>query len=128
MRSRQRSRLSSSPQPLSGPTRARVSRQPSRRNVAIALEATAKAAVHLVLIAVGTSAIVRLIPYYRSVQAKLESVEIQVQQTQERVDSLQLDFDRSFDPDRATQVMAEQSHRIDPQRRSVVWKKGNPQP
>ncbi|MBP0028652.1 hypothetical protein PN466_14270 [Roseofilum reptotaenium CS-1145] len=108
--------------------RMRNQRQRSRRRssplaAAIAWETMMKLSVNLVLVVVATGAVMRLIPYHRSVEEKLEIVEIQVQQTQDRVTQLQQDFDRSFDPEQAKQVMAEQSHRIDPQRRSVVWKK-----
>jgi len=106
----------------------RNQRQRSRRRssplaAAIAWETMMKLSVNLVLVAIATGAVMRLIPYHRSVEEKLEIVEIQVQQTQDRVTQLQQDFDRSFDPEQAKQVMAEQSHRIDPQKRSVVWKK-----
>jgi hypothetical protein len=90
---------------------------------AIAWETLMKLSVHLVLSTVGMGAVMRLIPYYQSIEEKLEIVDIQVEQTQDRLTQLQQDFDRSFDPEQAKQVMAEQSHRIDPQRRSVVWKK-----
>jgi len=110
------------------PRRIRNQRQRSRRRssplaAAIAWETMVKLSVNLVLVTVATGAVVRLIPYYQSVQEKLEIVDSQVEQTQDRVTQLQQDFDRSFDPEQAKQVMAEQSHRIAPQRRSVVWKK-----
>lgn len=110
------------------PRRIRNQRQRVRRHSppvagAIAWETLMKLSVNLVLATVGMGAMMRLIPNYQSVEEKLEIVDIQVQQTQDRVTELQQDFDRSFDPEQAKQVMAEQSHRIDPQRRSVVWKK-----
>ncbi len=115
-------------QPTVPSRRRQAPRQWSRSTVAIALEVTTKLGVNLILISLATSAVARLLPYYRSVEEKLDRVEIEVAQTQERVNQLQQDFDRSFDPEQAKEVMAEQSHRIDPQRRSVVWKKGKPAP
>jgi len=103
--------------------RQRIRRRSSPLAAAIAWETMMKLSVNLVLVMVGAGAVMRLIPYYQSVEEKLEIVEIKVEQTQDRVNQLQQDFDRSFDPEQAKQVMAEQSHRIDPQRRSVVWKK-----
>lgn len=103
--------------------RVRSRRRSSPLAAAIAWETMIKLSVNLVLVAIATGAVMRLMPYHRSVEEKLEIVESQVQQTQDRVTQLQQDFDRSFDPEQAKQVMAEQSHRIDPQRRSVVWKK-----
>ncbi|MDJ1179285.1 hypothetical protein PJF56_10450 [Roseofilum sp. BLCC_M91] len=103
--------------------RQRIRRRSSPLAAAIAWETTIKLSVNLVLVMVGTGAVMRLIPHHQSVEEKLEIVEIQVEQTQDRVTQLQQDFDRSFDPQQAKRVMAEQSHRIDPQRRSVVWKK-----
>jgi hypothetical protein len=51
----------------------------------------------------------------------LREVRLEAERTEERVNNLRADFSRSFDPGQAKSVMQEQSHRVDPTQRQVVW-------
>lgn len=101
-------------------TRAKPSsiKQPHR---SIALEAAAKLTVNLLLIVAAGSAIVKLLPYNLSQQAKLQDLRSEVGFVEGRVDRVQADFSRNFDPQQARSVMQEQSSRVDPRQRPVVW-------
>lgn len=97
--------------------RKRQQRHPYR---AVAVETTAKLAVNVVLSAAAITALVQLLPYHMSQQTKLREINSEVKQTEKRVNRLQSDFSRYFDPRQAKTVMQEQSHRVDPSQRQVV--------
>lgn len=86
----------------------------------ITIETTAKLVVNILLSTAAIGALVQLLPYHKSVQVKLEQIKAEATQTEERVNRLQKDFSRSFDPQQAKDVMQEQSHRVDPSRRQIV--------
>jgi hypothetical protein len=65
--------------------------------------------------------LVRLIPYNTSQQGKLRELRTEVADVEGRVHQLQADFNRHFDPQQAMSVMQEQSIRVDPKQRQVVW-------
>lgn len=85
----------------------------------MAIENTAKLVVYIVMVAGGVSALVRLLPYNISQQAKLQEISTEVQVTENRVANLQNDFKRSFDPQQSKKIMGEQSNRVDPKQRPV---------
>ena len=87
----------------------------------MALETTAKLTVNVVLCAAAVSGLVKLLPYYWSGQEKLREIQTEVKLTEGRVNRLQTDFNRYFDPQQAKSIMKEQSNRIDPEQRQVVW-------
>ena len=102
-------------------------RRRSRPYKALALETTAKLAVNLTFSAAAIGALVQLLPYHLSVQAKLQEVREETKQTQVRVLRLQNDFNKSFDPQQAKTIMQQESYRVDPLRRPVVLPdKANP--
>lgn len=103
----------------------RKTRQRSRLHPyrGIALENTAKLVVNMVLVAGAVSALVKLLPYNISQQAKLQEISTEVKQTESRVADLQTDFKRSFAPEQAKKIMAEQSSRVDPRQRPVFFVK-----
>lgn len=86
-----------------------------------ATETTLKLTVNLVLSLAAVSALVQLLPYHRSGQEKLQQIRAQVTQTEGRVNQLRSEFSRSFDPQQAKTIMQEQSHRMDPTLRPIVW-------
>ena len=88
---------------------------------AIAIETTAKLVANLVLSVCAASALVQLLPYHQSVQGKLREVQGEVKLTQGRVEQARTEFNRNFDPAEAKSIMQEQSNRVDPQQRPVVW-------
>jgi hypothetical protein len=89
---------------------------------AVAGETTAKLVVNMVLSAAAIAGLVQLLPYHLSQQTKLREVRLEVKRTETRVNNLRTDFSRSFDPGQAKSVMQEQSYRVDPNQRQVVWK------
>jgi hypothetical protein len=90
---------------------------------AIALETTAKIGVNLVITAAAASALVQLLPYHWLQQEKLREIRTEVKQMEGRVNNLQADFSRNFDPSQAKSIRQEQGYRFDPNQRQVVWRK-----
>ncbi len=103
----------------------RKTRQRSRLHPyrGMALENTAKLVVNMALVVGAVSALVKLLPYNISQQAKLQEISTEVKQTESRVADLQTDFNRSFAPEQAKKIMAEQSSRVDPRQRPVFFVK-----
>lgn len=97
--------------------RKRVNANPYR---VLALENTVKLLVNGLLIVGTASALVKLLPYSFSQQAKLQEITTEVNLTQNRVDNLQKDFKRNFDPQQAQKIMQEQSNRVAPGQRQVI--------
>lgn len=114
-------------QPQENRQTATRTRQKQRRHPhgAVVIETAAKLAVNLVLSTAALAALAQLLPYYLSQQAKLGQIQTEVKGTEKRVNRLRSDFSRYFDPEQAKSVMQEQSHRIDPSQRQVVWLENN---
>ncbi len=91
----------------------------------MAIENTAKLVVNMVLVAGAVAALVKLLPYNISQQAKLKEISTEVKLTESRVAELQTEFNRSFDPQEAKKIMAEQSNRVDPRQRPIFLLKNN---
>ncbi|MEQ8998474.1 MAG: hypothetical protein RID53_18410 [Coleofasciculus sp. B1-GNL1-01] len=110
-------------QPL--PTRRRVPRQerrPRRHSYSVvAGEITVKLVVNLILCTAAIAGLAQLLPYHLSQKAKLQEVRSEVKRTQSRVQKLRNDFGEAFDPAQARRVMQDQSYRVDPNQRQVVW-------
>jgi hypothetical protein len=77
--------------------------------------------VNILLSTAAIAGLIKLLPHHLSQQAKLREVRLEAERTEERVNNLRADFSRSFDPGQAKSVMQEQSHRVDPTQRQVVW-------
>jgi len=92
---------------------------------AVAGETSAKLVVNIVLSAAAIAGLAQLLPYHLSQQSKLGEVRSEVKRAEERVKNLRTDFKRSFDPGQAKSVMQEQSSRVDPNQRQVVWQDAN---
>ncbi len=88
---------------------------------ALAGETTVRLAVNIVLCAAAITGLAQLLPYHLSQQAKLGEVRSEVKRTEARVKNLRLDLGRSIAPGEAKSVMQEQSFRVDPNQRQVVW-------
>jgi cell division protein FtsB len=110
------------PQPLE-PSRQRVVRRRKRSNphYAIALETSFKLGVNAVLAIVAVSALVKLIPYNLAQQSKLKEIKTEVTALEGRVDRLQADLNRQFDPQQSMSVMQAESNRVDPMQRQIQW-------
>lgn len=85
------------------------------------VETTVKLTVNIVLSTAAIAAMTQLLPYHLSGQAKLQEIQGEVKRTEKRVVRLRTDFSRYFDPQQAKSVMQEQSHRVDPKQRQIVW-------
>jgi hypothetical protein len=107
-----------------GDPRLQIRRKRSQRShphQALVIESLAKLTTNLVLSLFAASALLQLLPYHRSVQAKLREIQGEVKLTQGRVERARADFNRNFDPTQADSIMQEQSNRIAPNQRPVVW-------
>ena len=122
MNALQPSSPSPSPNRPSRQHRPRVRRQ-SRRNLeqAIVAETGVKLAVNVVLGIAAVTALAKLIPYNLSQRQDLDQLQSVVQEVEVRVSALQSDLDRQFDPQQARSIMQEQSFRVDPNQRQIVW-------
>ena len=98
-----------------------VQQRRSQRHSAIALEASIKLATNVLLSACVFSALVQILPHYRSTEEKLSQIQSEVKLTRERVVSEQTDFNRHFDPQQTASIMQEYSNRIAPGQRQVIW-------
>jgi predicted HTH domain antitoxin len=100
-------------------------RKPIRRanttHRAIALELTVKLMVNGILSLVAIAALIKLVPYHFSQQMKLREIRVEVKQTEERVNNLSETFSRTFDPRQTKNIMKEQSPKVDPNQRPIVW-------
>lgn len=88
---------------------------------AIAFEMTAKMMVNGVLSAAAIGAVANLLPYYLSQSAKLREVRSEVAIAEVQLNQLYDQFSRTFDPQQSKAVMSEQSGRVDPHRRRIIW-------
>jgi hypothetical protein len=103
--------------------KSRKHRHPYR---AIAFETGIKLAVNVAFSLAALSALVQLFPYQISQSAKLEELQVAVQSADERVQKIQSKFSYYFDPSQARRVMQEQTNRIDPRQRQIVWQESDP--
>ncbi|QSJ17793.1 hypothetical protein JYQ62_02650 [Nostoc sp. UHCC 0702] len=86
----------------------------------MALETTGKIAVNFAISAVAVSALMQLLPYHWSQQEKLREIRTEVKLMQGRVNILQAEFSRNFDPQQTKSIMEQQGYRFDPNQRPVV--------
>jgi len=89
----------------------------------LTLEISAKILVNAAILMVAVNALNKLIPNYRTQVSRLEEVEQEVQQTQARVEKLNREFTRHFDPSQSQMIMQQQTNQIQPNQRQVVWLK-----
>lgn len=113
--------------PSAHPAAASVRRSAPKRAVrkspyqALVTEASVRLGANVLLGLVAISALVKLIPYTLDQQTKLQDLHIEVKTVEKRVDQLRAEFDRHFDPQQAVSVMQEQSVRVDPNQRQIIW-------
>ena len=87
----------------------------------MSLETSAKIAVNLAISAAAVSALMQLVPYHLTQQNKLREVRTEVKLMEERVETLQTEFKRNFDPHQAHSIRQQQAYRFDPQQLPVVF-------
>ncbi|BAY21959.1 hypothetical protein NIES2100_17220 [Calothrix sp. NIES-2100] len=91
-----------------------------RSHQVMAVEVTAKIAVNLAISAAAVSALMQLLPYHWLQQDKLREMRTETKQMEGRVNVLQGQFSRNFDPSQAKSIMQQQSYRFDPSQRQIV--------
>jgi hypothetical protein len=95
--------------------------RPQRSRQAIVAESSTKLIVNLVLSVIALAALARLLPYNMAQQKSLEELQVKVAEVEHRVDRLQASFNQHFDPKQARLVMQQESSRIEPGQRQIVW-------
>lgn len=107
------------------PIRERQNRKVTRRQFprygGLTLEISAKILTNTLIIAAAIAALSKLIPTYQAQTARLEEVENEVEQTQARVDRLNKEFTRNFDPYQSEEIWQQHTHQIKPNQRRIVW-------
>jgi hypothetical protein len=86
----------------------------------MALETTVKIGVNVVISVTAVSALVQLLPYHWLQQDKLREIGTEVKLMEARVNTLNRQFSRNFDPRESKSIMQQQSYRFDPTQRQVV--------
>ncbi|XWK88067.1 MAG: hypothetical protein U7127_28445 [Phormidium sp.] len=109
-------------EPVQSPkvVRQKVRQLRTRQTDALSLETTVKLAVNVIISGVAVSSLVHLLPYHQSIQTKLQEIKFEVKETEQRVDRLQTEYNRTIDPQQAKNIMRQQSHLVDPARRQIV--------
>lgn len=96
-------------------------RQQGNPHQAIAAGFGVKLAVNIILSIASVTALVKLIPQNLAQKQELAELHTEVVQVEQHVSVLQADFSRRFDPQQARSIMQEQSSRVDPEQRPIVW-------
>jgi hypothetical protein len=117
-----------SPQPDSRPTKRtrrvprthlRNQKKPYRE---IAIETSVKLAVNVLLSVVAIVALTKLLSYKVTQEAKLQELDVAVRATNDRVRTVKSNFKQYFDSSQARSLMQQQTNRIDPTQRQIIWK------
>jgi cell division protein FtsL len=105
------------------PRRASASSRRSSRDPhqATAIEVSVRLGVNVLLGIIAVSTLIKLVPYNLSQQQRLGEVRSEVAKLDQRVDELRAEFDRHFDPQQSMHVMQEQSARVNPNQRQIIW-------
>lgn len=103
----------SNSQPIQTKPRVFSKQQKSSYIVEITIESTAKLLTNILLSLFVTSALLKLLPHYQSIQEKLQVIESEIEATTERLNNDQEKFSRYFDPSQAKSIMQEQSNQVE---------------
>jgi hypothetical protein len=90
----------------------------------MALETSVKISVNLAISVIALFALVQLLPNHWSQQEKLRQVRTDLKLVEGRVNTLNTEFGRNFDPRQTKNIMQEQGYRFDPTQRRIVIPKG----
>lgn len=88
---------------------------------ALMWEVGGKLGICLVLLAMVTAGLVRLVPRAIAQHQQLQAIEQDRAHLDQRVQQLQADFGYRFDPQQAQRIMQEQSNRVAPGQVQVIW-------
>lgn len=120
-----RARLPSQAVASSRRPRHRPSPQPRRRRNSRSwtsvLELGLKLTVDVTVSLGAIAALTQLVPSYTTSRGQLEQLQEDVDATRSQVQQLQGQFSRYFDPTQVNRLLEEETQRLDPQRRPIVW-------
>ncbi len=115
---------SSSPKPVS-PSRRKSRRRKANRRFGnyrgLTVELTAKLLINGLIATAAITASQQLIAYYQTQQSRLAELEQEVEKTQARVNRLNEEFARNFDPYQHDIWIKEKTNQIEPHQRRIVW-------
>ena len=117
--------LHSQSQPIPVQQRVFSKRQKSTYTVEITIESIAKLLTNVLLSICVTSALLKLLPHYLSIQEKLQVIESEIEGTTERLKNDQEKFSRYFDPSQTKTIMQEQSNQVESDQIPIIWLKDN---
>lgn len=103
--------------------RKKITRRTSPRYGGLTLEISVKILVKLMIATAAISALNKLIPHYRVQVSRIAEIEQEVNKTQQRVEKLNNEFTRHFDPYQSEEIMMEQTNQTKPNQRRIVWLK-----
>ena len=95
--------------------------QKSTYIVETTLESTAKLLTNILISICVTSALLKLLPHYLSIQEKLQVIESEIEGTTERLKNDQEKFSRYFDPSQTKTIMQEQSNQVESDQIPIIW-------
>lgn len=90
-----------------------------RSHQIMAVETTVKIGVNVAICAAAVSALTHMLPYNWSQQEKLRALLTQIELVKARVNNIETDFQRNFDPRQTREVMQKHGYRFDPSQRPV---------
>lgn len=116
---------------LASPKKRRLPAQPTSRRRrqdywAMTAQVVTKILVNGVLTVTAIAALNKLISEHQTQQIKLEEIRTEVENTQQRVDLVRTQFNRSFDPLQAESLIQEQTTRANPNQRPIIWLEKTP--
>lgn len=91
----------------------------------MALETTTKIVVNFVISATAISTLAQLLPYQSKQQDRLAEITTEIKVVQERVDVLQAEFGRNFDPHQVNELRQRQGYRFGPNQIPIVLISGD---
>lgn len=89
-------------------------------NQALTVETLTKIGVNTLLASVAIVTLLQQIPQQKQQEAKLQEIQTEVGKSQVRVNKLNDDLSRYFDPATGAEVMQEQTHLVLPNQRDIV--------
>ncbi|MEM1171898.1 MAG: hypothetical protein AAGJ08_23150 [Cyanobacteria bacterium P01_H01_bin.35] len=117
-----------SPVPQNSPTQVKpriFSKQKKFTYLGITIEITTKLLTNILISACVTSALLKLLPHYQSIQEKLQVIESEIEATTERLNNEKENFSRYFDPSQAQTIMQEQSNQVESNQIPIIWLERN---
>jgi hypothetical protein len=110
------------PTPQSPAPKSKRPRPQRRRSYPeVVLETSLKLTFKGILSLAAIAAVVKLLPLHDFQQAKLQEIDVEVRETQTRVDNLSAKLSRNFDPQQTKSVMQQQAPKVSPNQYLVYF-------